>query len=144
MLVVISIIGILTTLALASFTKSQKQARDTQRKSDLRQYQTSLEIFSNENDGLYTSRISANGVTISLLCSDIGLASCFEDPKNTDPYIYKYVSNGTGSGQINATEYSIWSGLEATGATTTYWVVCSNGNNGESTTAPSATNVCPL
>ncbi len=37
MLVVISLIGILAALAMVSFSSVQKQARDTARKSDLKQ-----------------------------------------------------------------------------------------------------------
>lgn len=58
LLVVISIIGILAGLVLASFTGVQKGARDTNRSSDIKQYQTSLEQFANENSGLYPSRQS--------------------------------------------------------------------------------------
>ena len=54
-LVVISIIGVLASLALVSFAGTQKQARDTQRKNDLKQYQTSLENFANNNSSLYPS-----------------------------------------------------------------------------------------
>ena len=47
LLIVISIIGILVTIVSASFVTSQKQARDVQRKSDLKQYQNALENFAN-------------------------------------------------------------------------------------------------
>jgi prepilin-type N-terminal cleavage/methylation domain-containing protein len=53
LLVVISIIGILAALSLASFTTSQKQARDTERKSDLSQYRSSLESYANIKNGLF-------------------------------------------------------------------------------------------
>lgn len=139
MLVVVSVIGILTTLALASFTGTQKQARDTQRKSDLKQYQTTLEEYATKNDSLYPAyptSASANDT----LCSDLSLTGCPEDPKNTSPYVYRYITNGT-TGDT-ATQYSLWTSLE--NKSDTYWIVCSSGKIGEGSTAPSEGTVCPL
>ena len=48
LLVSISIVGILATLVLVSFTGAQKQARDTTRKSDLKQYQLKIDLFLKE------------------------------------------------------------------------------------------------
>jgi len=45
LLVVISILGILASIALVSFTSSQMRGRDTQRKSDLKQISSALELF---------------------------------------------------------------------------------------------------
>ncbi len=133
LLVVVSIIGLLAALALVSFTGSQKQARDSARKSDLRQYSTSLEGFANKNDGLYPMYAVASGVTASSptgLCGDLGLETCPEDPKNSnDPsYYYRYQSDGAASdGSATATDYVLWGILENS---TDYWVVCSTGQVG--------------
>jgi prepilin-type N-terminal cleavage/methylation domain-containing protein len=142
LLVVISIIGILITMSLVSFTRSQKQARDTQRKSDLKQYQTALENFANENNGLYKSRTTA--VTSVTLCSDLGLTTCPQDPSNlTDSsYQYSYISDGTGGGSATATAYALWGPMETEPGN--YWIVCSNGKVGKKTTAPSLGTICPL
>jgi len=72
MLVVISLIGILTALALASFTSSQKQARDVVRKSDLKQYQTLLESYANMASGFYPSRTSSVSAH-DALCPDLNV-----------------------------------------------------------------------
>lgn len=45
LLVVISIIGVLVTIALTSFRSSQMRGRDAERKSDLKQISSSLELF---------------------------------------------------------------------------------------------------
>lgn len=140
MLVVISLIGILAALAMVSFTNSQKQARNTQRKSELRQYQTALENYATKNGGLYPAYpagTSANGS----LCTALSLGSCPEDPKNVSPYLYRYISDGT-TGDT-ATVYSFYVRLEV-GSTTTYWVVCSTGKNGENGSAPTGGNICPM
>lgn len=148
MLVVISLIGILAALALVSFGASQKQARDTTRKSDLRQYQTALEMYGNLTNGLFPSRTSAVSA-YSTLCSDLNVRlepdiACSEDPKvpaDATYYTYKYISNGT-SGTSTGTLYVIWGKIENS-STTKYWIVCSNGKTGESTSVPSS-GTCPI
>ena len=149
MLVVISLIGILAALALVSFTSSQKQARDVMRKSDLKQYQTVLESYANMASGFYPSRtsISPPVSAYDALCPDLNVKfepdiSCLEDPKySTDAtYRYYYRSNGT-NGTASATVYVLWAKLE--NKTNTYWVVCSNGKNGESASVPSSAS-CPI
>lgn len=141
LLVVISIIGILAAMVTVSFTASQRQARDTQRKSDLSQYRNSLEAFANKNNGLYPAY--SGGEDASSLCSKISpdLASCPEDPKNKsdDTVVYRYQSDGLDDGTANATQYVLWAGLENVSST---WVVCSNGQSG----AVSSFNggACPL
>ncbi|MDP3918244.1 MAG: type II secretion system protein [Candidatus Woesebacteria bacterium] len=133
MLVVISLIGILAALALVSFGGAQKQARDTTRKSDLKQYQTSIEGYANRNNGNYP--ISGSTVISSgTVCTALAIGTCPADPK--DPVLqYKYIGDGIG--------YVIWSSLE--NKTGTFWVVCSNGKTGEyvSTSAPSSIT-CPI
>jgi len=137
LLVVISIIGVLAALALVSFGPSQKQARDTQRKSDLKQYQTSLENFSNEHNSLYPSKTSTT--LASSLCSDFGISGeCPDDPKESNSY--SYISNGSGSPSNDATDYVLWSVSESAGG---YWVICSSGMAGAVTSAPASVN-CPL
>lgn len=125
LLVVISVIGVLATLVLVSFGPAQKQARDTQRKSDLKQYQTALENFASRQAGMvYPSRTSS--VVADTLCSTLGiLGTCPADPKTDRSY--RYISDGTGSPSINATKYVLWAQLENT---STYFVVCSNGKVG--------------
>lgn len=145
MLVVISLIGILAALALVSFQSSQKQARDTQRKSDLRQYQNALEAYGNMANGLYPYRATAASA-YSQLCSDLNIKlepdiSCSQDPKNaTDSsFDYMYISNGSGAvGSASGTQYIIYAQIE-NASSTTYWYTCSNGKISTSTTTPALT-----
>lgn len=132
LLVVISIIGVLATLVMVSFTSSQKQAKDTQRKSDLRQYSTALEGFANKSGGLYPARNNPVGVLAATdLCGDLAISTCPEDPKHkTDASYspYRYQSNGSASdGSATATDYVLWAKLENTDA---FWVICSSGKIG--------------
>ncbi|OGM30228.1 hypothetical protein A2630_03325 [Candidatus Woesebacteria bacterium RIFCSPHIGHO2_01_FULL_44_10] len=130
LLVVISIIGVLASLVLISFTGSQKQARDTGRKSDLKQYQAALENYANINRGLYPSRSTATGVPAeTTLCTDLGMTGCSRDPRQTQDatFNYRYQSDGSGSGAASATTYVLWGKLENTSQ---YWVICSEGKVG--------------
>lgn len=130
LLVVISIIGVLAALSTVSFTSTQKQARDTKRESDIKQYQNALENYANSNNGLYPRYSTSIG--ISTLCSSLGISSCSEDPKNgTDStFSYHYQSDGSNNdGTANATKYVLWAKLE--NAASTYWVVCSTGVSGK-------------
>lgn len=129
LLVVISVLGILISMVTASLTTSQKQARDTQRKSDLAQYRTVLETYANANSGLYPSYLEdspMDEICTSLLSDYTG--SCPTDPKPATRN-YGYKSNGSGvAGGPTATKYLIYvdGGLESTINT---WVVCSDGNS---------------
>jgi prepilin-type N-terminal cleavage/methylation domain-containing protein len=146
LLVVISLIGLLAAIALVSFTGVQKQSRDTQRKSDIRQYQLALENFANKNGGLYPRR----NVTVSAsttLCTDLAMTNCPLDPRNTkdSSFDYKYESDGTASdGTAAATKYVLWGKIENV-STTTYWVICSNGKIGQATSGiPPSGGTCPI
>lgn len=49
LLVVIAIIGILSSVVLASLNTARSRARDATRKSDMKQLQTALELYFNDN-----------------------------------------------------------------------------------------------
>ena len=143
LLVVISIIWILAAVALVSFSGSQKQARDTVRKSDLKQYQNLLTEFAGKNNGFYPSRTTAQNVGSNLCPTDLNLTTCINDPKYaTDATrYYEYITpDGGGGGIAKATGYVMWAGLENT---TDWWVVCSTGLIGVVSSEPT-TGTCPL
>ena len=146
LLVVISLISILAALTFVSYVGVQRQARDSQRKSDLRQYQGSLEVFANRSSGLYPQRNNSSGVSATTLCTDLGMTGCSQDPRNTSDqsFDYRYQSDGSSStGQPTALRYVLWAKIENT---QDYWVVCSNGKTGiqpQGTFSVSAGN-CPI
>ena len=145
LLVVISIIGILAALATVSFSSTQKQARDVQRKSDLKQYQNALESYANKNNGLYpawgNTKVQVSG---DQFCDNLAgiLDVCPDDPKSSTGIYYYYRSDGNSSGSATATKYILWGRLENT-SEIVYWVVCSNGLTGETKTNPDSAGVCP-
>lgn len=61
LLVSIAIIGILATLALANFNAARQRGRDAQRKADLRNVQTALRTYYNDN-GSYPTSNTANQI----------------------------------------------------------------------------------
>lgn len=126
-LVVIAIIGILATLAIISYTGAQKQARDTQRKSDIKQYQMALESYSAKNNGTYP--VSTGATSVTDYCVDLEMDSCPDDPVTDDGY--RYTSDGL-TYTLNAT-------LESKEVD---WVASSDGTTTEqvsvSTTAPTS------
>jgi len=149
LLVVISIIGILAALATVSFTGSQKQARDTGRKADLKGFQTMLEVFANKNNGFYPAYI-VQGMNVDSFCSSLSISPCPNDPKaGIDGWpSYGYISDGGRSDNYpSATQYVLWARLEnVPSETVTYWMVCSTGHSGKNTTslADLTGGVCPI
>ncbi len=146
------IIGIMTGFFVTSFPAAQKRARDTRRKSDLKQYQTALESFANRNNGLYTSTLDSFW-TLNTLCPYFGSTNCPLDPKDnlnvcqgSEQCRYYYLSNGTGGATATATNYVLFGALEKPTISDTarvYFVICSNGKTQESTTRPT-NSTCPI
>ena len=148
LLIVISIIAILAALAIFGIGDVFAKARNTQRRSDVKQYQEALEVWANSNDGLYPVRTSVvvdGGVDAdSVLCGDLGLGSkCPSDPVTTQEYKYlssdgsgiNYTGNAcTNAGNTCAAQYAVWAILEED--STTYFVVCYNGRAGTTTSEP--------
>src|SRR4030065_2628921 len=143
-LVAIAIIAILLALSAFGFQGAMENTRDTRRKSDLKQYQTALEQYANKNNGFYPGRTGGTDAH-STLCGYLSMTNCPNDPtynSATGTPIYRYfTSDGGNTGLPQATTDVLWSIIEATSATD-YWVVCSNGKSGLTTSSPSGT--CPL
>jgi len=51
LLVVIAIIGLLSTLAVVALNSARSKSRDAKRVADIKQVQTALELYYNDNDG---------------------------------------------------------------------------------------------
>lgn len=62
LLVVIAVISILSALLMPNFMAVRERARDTQRKSDLKQLKTALELYKqNQSDSSFPSALPAGG-----------------------------------------------------------------------------------
>ncbi len=72
LLVVISVIGMLATFLLASFRSTQQRARDSQRKSDLKEVKTALALY--YSDYGYFPANNGNGEILG--CGGSGTSAC--------------------------------------------------------------------
>ncbi len=159
LLVVISIIGILASLTLVGVSGAQKQARDSQRKSDLGQYRIALEAYAGNNGSKYPGILNGGRleITVSNLCAAATTTysllsylndTCLIDPKNvltcatadygTPGKKYCYWGDGATDGATSTT-YLMYGGLETGG----WWEVCSNGKAGKVNVLP-ASSTCGL
>lgn len=115
LLVVIALIGVLSTIALMSFTGTRTKARDAKRKADLHQVQTALGVFYDSRGTYPTSTSVWNGSAADYgAASTTGSASynalapyiagnvailpmdplnATNNPSVNDTYMYRYVSN---------------------------------------------------
>jgi general secretion pathway protein G len=89
LLVVIVIIGLLTTLGVVNYLDARARARDAQRKSNLQQIQSALELYRSDQQS-YPASLPACG-------------SSLKDPANTTTYIQKIPCDPTGTGQFKYT-----------------------------------------
>ncbi len=130
-LVVISIIGILIALSIFGLQGTFESARDAKRKSDLKEYQSSLETYASKNNNLfYSSAASIDPSGNSAFCTAMGQTSCPTDPKSG---AYSYCTDTA------ATNYVLWATLENPSSPVTYWIACSNGKTG----IPNPSNTVP-
>jgi prepilin-type N-terminal cleavage/methylation domain-containing protein len=85
-LIVVAIIGILASVVLVGLGPVQRRGRDARRISDLRQIQTALELYYNQN-GKYPAAGSGNTVPRSTLVPAV-VPNVPKDPNGTTEYGY--------------------------------------------------------
>lgn len=102
-LVVVTIIGIITSMGMVMYTEFVKQSRDAKRKGDLENMRGALEMYKSKNNLYPTSIPSSNGLLFGTgdLCDvpdcssgGIYLKKLPNDPKNPT-YNYYYSSSGS-------------------------------------------------
>lgn len=86
LLVVIGIMAVLTGLAVFNFNQSRVRARDVQRKNDIKQLQTALELYKNDS-GSYP--VAATWQTD--LISTGNIKDNFVDPRASEWVDYRYL-----------------------------------------------------
>jgi len=128
LLIVMTVIAGLASIMLVSYPATQRRARDTRRKNDIKQYQTSMEIYYNKSNKYPTAS------SLSAACTALGLTTCIDDPRASAGQHYSVSSNDAA--------YLIYGTLEQPPSPTTYFYTCSTGKSGETTSNPSSTNPC--
>lgn len=134
LLVVVAMLGVLSTFVIIQFSGAQRHARDTKRREDAIGYQTALEVYANSHSNRYP--VSTTLANITSICSTLGISNCPADPTQTGNNNYKYRSNASGS------SYVLYVTTEDPAER---WVVCSNGNKGSMPVSWTPTSfTCPI
>ena len=108
LLIVISIIGVLATLLMANFIGIRQRARDAQRKADLRQIQSALEIYRSDQGAYPTTIPNCSSSIKSPDCN----TSVYIQTVPSDPMGSSYYNNGAYYFQSNGTTYTLGVCLE--------------------------------
>jgi len=123
LLIVMSIIGILAGMLLASYGGAQAKARDSRRKSDLAQVKRALELVKSDctSGAFYPYKTSYAALKTYLEPPNNYMNPAPLDPQNVAPQVYAYWSaNTTGSSTpcpgptLGSANYSLSVSLERT------------------------------
>lgn len=138
LMVVITVIAILMTIAIVSFTRIQKQARDTKRKADVRTLQTALQAYFTEFQAypiMTTPTIATTALTslAPTYIPSIPTAPLGSTGTNVN---YMYVSSATGF------TYALCTNLETATTSGAMWVASTSNAGGYGTV--DGTCVAPL
>jgi general secretion pathway protein G len=100
LLIVVGIIGILATLLMANFIGVRQRARDAQRKSDIRQIQSALEIYRSDISSypatLYPTNCPTSGALQGGSPANTYMSKIPCDPSTSTNYSYTQTGSGTG------------------------------------------------
>ncbi|OGE75459.1 MAG: hypothetical protein A3C85_03110 [Candidatus Doudnabacteria bacterium RIFCSPHIGHO2_02_FULL_48_21] len=129
LLVVIAIIGILAAVVLVSLNSARAKSRDAKRLSDVRQIQTALELFFNDNNrypdedttaGVLSPVMAAEGTTPAVAPFNTLLSAWPTSPTPADSTTGECGTSGTAPSAITASTnaYTYW-GMDAAGAADT-------------------------
>ncbi len=116
LLVVITILAILATIAFTIFSGTQKSARDARRRADIDAIATAMETHYGQN-GQYSGLCQITS-TPTYDCNQWFTGGLPQDPQNNDTF--KYCTKATGTSCISSGP-AVAQGVPAAGTT---WVVC--------------------
>ncbi len=109
LLVVIAIIGILSTLSVIALNNARQKSRDARRVADMKQVQTALELYYNDENG-YPGTVTFNGTSaiVGPTNSTTYMAVVPQNPQPWDDgscgnsnYVYNASSTGASSYYID-------------------------------------------
>ena len=101
LLVVIAIIGLLSTLSVLALNGARARARDAKRIADIKQIQTALEMYYNDNNSYPAAALTQLTTTTPPLMRVIPTAPTPADGSCTtstgsNPYTYTFQAGGSG------------------------------------------------
>ena len=109
LLVVIAVIGILAAVILASLNTARAKARDAKRIADLKQVQTALELYRNDNSDYPSYITTTEALWITKIKTDLVdkgyLGAVPLDPGGDYYRYFSDYSSGTG---CNGLDYNTW------------------------------------
>lgn len=111
LLVAATIIAVLTTIGVVSFTTTNQRARNGKRKADMEQTRAALELYKSDDSagaGLYPAGSSYTTTTNTLKTARYLSDPLPQDPKNVSPYVYYYTAPAA------RTSFCICAALEGT------------------------------
>jgi general secretion pathway protein G len=118
LLIVIAIIGVLATLLMVNFIGVRQRARDAQRKSDLRQVQSALEIYRSDNSSYPSSAVAGQPQKLDAIwtCQPgngskcTSATSCFGNgsPTCSTVYMQTLPVDPSGAAAYNGGSYYYW------------------------------------
>lgn len=124
LLVVIAIIGILAGMVIVSLGGAREKARDAQRKSDLRQLKTALELFNGDNQ-----TYPGQGGNFAQCTAVNQMAAVFQ-PQGGTPYIRTIPADP----KFDAANPGLWPNycyISAAGTSYVMWSKLENGNDND-------------
>lgn len=113
LLVVISIIAILITIGVTSFSTSQRKGRDSKRKSDIKEVQNALEQYYSVCSYQYPTIVSGNTFYKAVNCPTPPISilpTVPTDPRAVTPY---YCGTTPAASNCTSSSYTICTMLEA-------------------------------
>lgn len=127
LLVVIVIIGLLTTLGVVNYMSARERARDAQRKSNLQQLQSALELYRSDQSG-YPANMPACGSPLR----DPGNTTSYIRSVPCDPMSPTYYNGGSYYYALSGSNYTLAACIENS----------TDASNGVTTTNPGGTGTC--
>ena len=95
LLVVVAIIGLLATLSVLALNNARAKARDAKRVADVRQMQTALELYFNDNQA-YTTVVTPGGTIASSTTVYMQIVPAPPTPPSgVAAYTYSQANTGT-------------------------------------------------
>lgn len=88
LLVVATIIGVLMSIAIVSFSNAQKKSRDAKRKADLETVRQALVLYRQDNGDYGDVSSGLTDLITDLYDANYLTTNNIEDPKNTGVYVY--------------------------------------------------------